>query len=204
MLRILVISCWMLASAGSAWAQASMPAFLGIGGEPINAELRAHYSVPDSVKHGFVISQVHKDTAAEKAGFKVGDLILRLDSKEIVSFEDLAKAIRSHQPGEKVNYMLRRGNEEIHGQVTLGKYPTANVEESKELETTALEFLAEDSVLRLVPDTDALPKGIERRLDKLEQAITEIRKEVRARLSRHANTQRARADTMYRARAAQE
>jgi len=201
MLRILVISCWMLASAGSVWAQEKLPAFLGVGGQPLNAELRVEYSLPDSVTQGFVVSQVHEGTAAEKAGFKVGDVILRLDGKQIVSFEDLAKAIRAHQPGAKVNYMLRRENEEVHGQVTLGEYPAIDVRKVEDL--AALEFLSEGDVLRAIQG-QARPSGIERRLDQLERAIAEIRKEVHARTRRHMEAQRAHAAAVHRARAAQE
>ncbi|MEE8106993.1 MAG: PDZ domain-containing protein [Planctomycetota bacterium] len=201
MLRILVISCWMLASAGSAWAQEQLPAFLGVGGQPINAELREQYSIPQTITHGFVVSHVHKGTAAEKAGFKVGDLILRVDGKEIVSFEDLAKAIRSQRPGANVNYMLRRGNEEVHGQVTLGEYPTTDIEKVREF--TALEFVRPGDELRGVQG-QALPKGIERRLDQLERAIAEIRQEVQARMRRHVEAQRAQVNAVHRARAAQE
>ena len=53
------------------------------------------------------ISSVREDSPAEKAGFQIGDYILKVDGEEVYSGEDIIKVNQSHV-GEKVNYTVRR------------------------------------------------------------------------------------------------
>lgn len=62
--------------------------------------------------HTVVISQVDKDSPAALAGLKKGDVVKTVDSKEIITTENLIK-ITNEKKGEQVNLVVLRGDSEI-------------------------------------------------------------------------------------------
>jgi serine protease Do len=59
---------------------------------------------------GAQILSVTKESAAEKAGLKKGDIITKVDERKIESSDDVTDAIRNHKPGDKVSITyLREG-----------------------------------------------------------------------------------------------
>ena len=69
---------------------------------------------------GAEISKVLPDTPAEQAGLEEGDVVTQLDGLRVTDGIALIVAIRSHQPGEDVEFLLTRGDEELTLSVTLG------------------------------------------------------------------------------------
>ncbi|MBL7758129.1 MAG: PDZ domain-containing protein [Chitinophagaceae bacterium] len=61
---------------------------------------------------GVVINEVTRESAAEKAGLKKGDIITAIDGKKIEDPDDLTKAIRDHKPGDKVSVGFIRDKKE--------------------------------------------------------------------------------------------
>ena len=68
--------------------------------------------VTDKEDEGAEISEITKESGAEKAGLKEGDIITRLDDKKIEDPDDLTKAIRDHKPGDKVTITFLRDKKE--------------------------------------------------------------------------------------------
>lgn len=66
--------------------------------------------ITDKADKGAEVTEVTKESGAEKAGIKKGDIITTIDDKKIESPDDLSKAIRSHKPGDKVNVSYLRNN----------------------------------------------------------------------------------------------
>lgn len=64
-----------------------------------------------------VVDEVRKDSAAEKAGIKAGDRILRVDGKTIAAFEDISRAVWLHA-GEELEVAIDRGGAEIVMRIT--------------------------------------------------------------------------------------
>lgn len=99
---------WERLVAAEAWG--SMPGttpFLGVQGDQATNEPR--------------IAKVFSGTPAEKAGLKVGDLILSFDGKPIKEFPDLSKLVNEKLPGEKVKVRLKRGADELELEVVIGR-----------------------------------------------------------------------------------
>jgi len=69
------------------------------------------------------ISDVTPGSPAEKAGFKVNDVIMKFGDKGIASFEELQKQVRSRKAGDSIAVQVRRGEETVTLNVTLGKRP---------------------------------------------------------------------------------
>jgi serine protease Do len=61
---------------------------------------------------GAEITEVTKESPAEKAGLKQGDVITKIDNDKIEDADDLYKAIGDHKPGEKVNVTYKRNGKE--------------------------------------------------------------------------------------------
>jgi serine protease Do len=67
------------------------------------------------------IGSITPDGAAAKAGLKAGDVILRFACQEIQSYAQLPPLVQKHKPGDLVALQVRRGNEVLQLQVTLGE-----------------------------------------------------------------------------------
>ena len=70
---------------------------------------------------GAAIKNVTKDSPAEKAGLKEGDVITAVDNKEIKDAEGLANIIKSYKEGDEVSITYLRNNKKHTQKVTLGK-----------------------------------------------------------------------------------
>ena len=70
-----------------------------------------------------IISEVHKGSAAEKAGLKPGDIVLSIAGKKMPTAEQLVRTIQRYKVGEKVLVKIRRGMDEKQLEATLAKRP---------------------------------------------------------------------------------
>jgi serine protease Do len=61
---------------------------------------------------GAEITDVTKESPAEKAGLKEGDVITKINDDKIADADDLYKAIGKYTPGEKVNVTYKRDGKE--------------------------------------------------------------------------------------------
>ena len=64
---------------------------LGIGIQGLNKALADSFNLPDS--DGALVGSVEKDSPAEKAGFKTGDVIRKLDNVAITDSTDVTSRI---------------------------------------------------------------------------------------------------------------
>lgn len=97
--------------------------------------------VTDENDKGAEINSVTKESAAEKAGLKKGDIITSIDSKKVKDAEDVSEAIRSHKPGDKVAINILRDGKEQKLTAELSKWKgirmnTINTPSFKEFEMT--------------------------------------------------------------------
>ncbi len=97
--------------------------------------------VTDENDKGAEINSITKESAAEKAGLKKGDIITNIGSKKIEDAEDVSEAIRSHKPGDKVAITILRDDKEQKLTAELGKWKgikmnTINTPSFKEFEMT--------------------------------------------------------------------
>lgn len=71
---------------------------------------------------GASIVSVSKETAAEKAGLKKGDVITKIGDKKIESADDVTEAIQQHKPGDKISISILRDGKAQTLNAELGKY----------------------------------------------------------------------------------
>lgn len=70
---------------------------------------------------GAKITEITKESAAEKAGLKEGDIITRVNEFNVADADDLPMAIRKFKPEDKVTITYKRDGKEQTATATLGK-----------------------------------------------------------------------------------
>jgi len=70
---------------------------------------------------GVYISAVNDGSDAEKAGLEVGDRVISADGEEISSGSQLSEIVQSHEPGDTMNIIVMRDNQEISFDVVLSE-----------------------------------------------------------------------------------
>jgi len=110
--------------------------WIGIYMQP---ELTEDLAKKFGVKKGVLVTEVVKSSPAEKAGIKAGDIIQKVNDKEVNSPLDLKNEILKVEIGEKITLTLIRKGEEITITLTTAKMPEkiTRVEE-KEIEEALL------------------------------------------------------------------
>ena len=69
---------------------------------------------------GALIDKVLSDTPAELAGLEKGDVVVAVEGERVTDGKALIVAIRSHQPGETIEFTYMRDGQETDTDVTLG------------------------------------------------------------------------------------
>jgi S1-C subfamily serine protease len=92
---------------------------LGVEGGELNSKASKELGVNDT--EGFYINKVNKNSGAEKAGLRKGDIIKKLDSQKITSFSELSGYISTKRPNDKVQVTYVRDGETKTVLVTLIK-----------------------------------------------------------------------------------
>lgn len=83
---------------------------------------------------GAYVSSVLKDSPAEKAGLKIGDVILEVNGKKIKSPSELISFVRMHNLNEELNLLVARGDKRFTLKVILsdaGSIPNVEIVKSQ-------------------------------------------------------------------------
>lgn len=83
---------------------------LGIEAESLEGQLAQYFGVKDG---GVLVRSVLKNSAAEKAGLRAGDVILRLDDIKVTSAADISARLRA-TPGKAVQLAVMRERKEMN------------------------------------------------------------------------------------------
>ncbi len=70
-------------------------------------------------KNGALVTEVIEDSPAAEAGFKIYDIITKIDDEEIANPGDAVKAVRDHEKGDKVKVTVLRKGKKKDIKVTL-------------------------------------------------------------------------------------
>ncbi|HWS99356.1 MAG TPA: PDZ domain-containing protein [Pyrinomonadaceae bacterium] len=97
--------------------------FLGVQPEEINRENMGRYGM--SQPRGVGVGGVSKDSPAERAGLRKGDVILELDGEAVTSTRKLMRLISEAAPEQSVRLTVSRNGSEQQLTATLGKREAA-------------------------------------------------------------------------------
>lgn len=71
--------------------------------------------------YGVLVKQVAKNSPAEKAGIKAGDVIYKINDKKIKDAADLVRTVQYYDPGDKITVYFIRNGKKKSVTVILGK-----------------------------------------------------------------------------------
>ncbi len=96
--------------------------YIGITGSDITEDTVKANPTYD-LKVGAYVRGVEDYSPAEKAGLKIGDIIIEADGQKVESMDDLNKIKNSHQIGDKMTLKIYRNGEEKTVELTLAEQP---------------------------------------------------------------------------------
>ncbi|BDA80108.1 serine protease [Leptospira kobayashii] len=95
--------------------------WLGVGLDIITEEDIAQLKLPS--EKGAIVRQIIKGSPADKAGLKLGDVIIEIGGKEISAPEELINFVRGSKIGKRLEIKIIRNKNEILTQVTPEQKP---------------------------------------------------------------------------------
>ena len=104
--------------------------YLGISCQNVSSDISEMYNIPQ----GVYVLELQKDGAAEKAGLLKGDIITKIEGKEVKTVSELNKIKYTYKIGDTVTLTILRNGQEQDIKVKLGEEP---IEENKESSTTS-------------------------------------------------------------------
>ena len=103
---------------------------LGVGIQPITKELAQSFKLDAPI--GAVVVNVEKSGPAQKAGLKVGDVILSYNGKRIEDPNELPRLVAATKPGEKATLEVWRNGKREQLAATVGEFPAETTTASRE------------------------------------------------------------------------
>ena len=92
---------------------------LGVGIQPVTSDLAASLGLKEA--RGILISSVTPGGPAEKAGLKMGDVILKLNGKDVNDSNELRNTVAAMPPGTEVTLTILRDGKQQDVRVRLGE-----------------------------------------------------------------------------------
>lgn len=93
--------------------------FLGVGIQDVSRDIADSVGLKDAA--GALVTEPTKDSPADKAGVKSGDVITAVDGKAVTNALDLSRTIAGKNPSTAVELSIWRDGKEQKISVTLGK-----------------------------------------------------------------------------------
>ena len=93
--------------------------FLGVSIQDLTPELAASFKLKDA--KGVLLADVTKDSAADKAGLKQGDIVIEFDGQPVEKAKILQSRVAMLEPGTKAKIVVLRNGEQKTFTVEVGK-----------------------------------------------------------------------------------
>ena len=93
--------------------------YIGISGMDLDEET----AKANKLVVGIYVKSVDDFSAGEKAGVKIGDVIIEADGKSIKTMDELNEIKNSHKIGDEMTIKVNRNGEERELTITLGEQP---------------------------------------------------------------------------------
>ena len=93
--------------------------YIGISGVDLDEKTAEYYHLVV----GVYVKSIDDFSAAEKAGLKPGDVIIKADGKDIKTMDELNEIKSSHKIGDEIKLVINRDGQEKELSITLGEQP---------------------------------------------------------------------------------
>lgn len=96
-------------------------AWMGVVGQTVDAESASELKL--TVEQGALISEVQSGGPAEAAGLEKGDVIVKIEDRDIKTMEDVTDVLVDRKPGDRIKVTYVRGSDTKEAEIELGKRP---------------------------------------------------------------------------------
>jgi serine protease Do len=130
--------------------------YLGVQVKELSDQLREYFEV----KNGVLVEEVMKDSPAEKAGLKAGDVIVSINDRKLEDYHDLIRTVNYYDPEDEVKVSFVRKGDTKGTKVVLGKKPAYQKMSKTMKEPKSLQFIGEDGENKLIITGESKGKAI--------------------------------------------
>ena len=130
--------------------------YLGVQVKDLSDQLQEYFEV----KNGVLVEEVMKDSPAEKAGLKAGDVIVSINDRKLEDYHDLIRTVNFYNPEEEVAVSYVRKGDTEETKVVLGKKPAYHWKTKKMKGPQSLQFISEDGEKKILITEDPDKKAI--------------------------------------------
>jgi len=119
--------------------------YLGVQYQEVNYDLAQAFGMKKV--EGAVLTDITEDSAADEAGLKMGDIVLRFDGKPIHRAGELPFIVGLYKPGSEVKVDILRDGDKMRVDLEVGERPDAEVasaSEKSEPESMSLGLVVDD------------------------------------------------------------
>lgn len=95
--------------------------WMGIEAQDVTDELAESFKLPET--KGALIAGVLRDSPADKAGLKAGDILIKIANKPVADAEGMLNIIAALKPNEKVALVITRNGVNQNVDVVIGRRP---------------------------------------------------------------------------------
>jgi serine protease DegQ len=95
--------------------------WIGVGVQDVTREIASSFKL--AAPGGVLITQVERGGPADKAGVKLGDVLLRVNDRAVPDTTSMLNMIAALQPGDQARLKLARNQSESELSVTIGRRP---------------------------------------------------------------------------------
>ncbi len=98
--------------------------WIGAGVQELTPELAESFKLGDA--HGVLITEIIKDSPAERAGMKTGDLLFAIDDQSINQWSAMLETIANIPPGKTIDVAIMRNSSKQILHIKVAKRPAPN------------------------------------------------------------------------------
>ncbi|MEK6757053.1 MAG: PDZ domain-containing protein [Bacteroidota bacterium] len=168
----------------------------GLNLRPLNEQLAQYFDAPEG--KGVLVWEVEKNSAADKAGFKAGDVITQVGKKRIDEVRDVSRALGAFDEGEKVEVeIIRKGarktlsleveeNEDSRGFNFFFREPRLKSQREFYFDVPEIKIdVPHIEMDRIRPDLDVLRLELDRIKDQIHEETGRLKRELRLQVKPH-------------------
>jgi serine protease DegQ len=95
--------------------------WIGVGVQDMTRELSESFKLPEI--RGALITEVYRGTPAEKAGMRLGDILVSVEGRRVTDSATMLNLVAELNPGKQASFKVVRSQQETELKVTIGRRP---------------------------------------------------------------------------------
>jgi serine protease DegQ len=103
--------------------------WIGVGVQDMTRELSESFKLPEI--RGALITEVFRGTPADKAGIKLGDILVAVEGKPVIDSSTMLNLVAALNPGKHAMFRVVRAQQETDVRVVVGRRPLQQREQQR-------------------------------------------------------------------------